>query len=71
MSNGCEHYWNYEHAVYDATSDKCMTRRWCSICGLMQHSYTGAWHKSFVGPDKMFDEYPEGYDLELIKEPTQ
>ena len=70
MTKEHEHYWNYDHSVYSAIHDKCTLRRWCSICGLIQHSHTGSWFKSSVGPEEMFDEYPEGYDRELIEEPT-
>ena len=70
MNNEHEHYWNYDHAIYDVIIGKCLVRRWCSICGLVQHSHTGIWHNSSIGPEEMFDTYPEGYDMELIEEPT-
>lgn len=63
----CEHIWNYDHSVYtsDVMPKKQHTiRRWCSSCGLIQHTHTsGRWYKSRVGPTKMFDTYPEGYEL--------
>ena len=71
MSKEHEHYWLYEQAVYDATRDKCTVRRWCSRCGLLQHTHTtGRWYSSFIGPGKMFGQYPEGYDSEMFEEPT-
>ncbi len=70
MTNEHEHFWNYDHSVYSAISGKCTVRRWCSICGLLQHAHTDTWHNSCVGPEEMFDHYPEGYDVELIKEAT-
>lgn len=70
MSAEHEHSWNYEHAVYDATPNKCTIRRWCSECGLLQHTHTtGRWYDSLVGPGKLFGEYPDGYDPELISDP--
>ncbi|KKK72058.1 hypothetical protein LCGC14_2907700 [marine sediment metagenome] len=71
MTDKHEHYWNYENVVYDATPNKCTVRRWCSGCGLLQHSHTtGRWYASRVGPEKMFGEYPEGYDTKFTEEPT-
>ncbi len=70
MSEKHEHDWCYEQSLYGVIANKCTVRRWCSTCGLLQHSHTGFWENSSVGPEEMFDEYPEGYDLEGIEEPT-
>ena len=58
-----EHCWEYDPGVYHHTENKCTVRRWCPECGLTQHSHTtGDWCESQIGPDKMFDSYPEGYE---------
>ena len=68
MNEKCDHYWCYEQTVYDSTSNKCSIRRWCSKCGVIQHTHTtGKWYESKVGPKEIFSMYPEGYDPKLIK----
>lgn len=60
-----EHIWNYGPSTYSVSGnpDKCMVRRWCTECGLIQHSLTtGEWCESPVGEDKLFDNYPDGYE---------
>ena len=69
MSMEHEHSWMYDGSVYHATNDKCTVRRWCPECGLLQHSNTtGNWYESHVGPTKMFDCYPDGYEESLESE---
>ncbi len=62
--NKCKHHWHVEHTVYRGRNDnpysneKCI-RRFCKKCGLVQHSYTGRWYKSNIGPGKIWGKYPK------------
>lgn len=64
MGGKCEHQWTYEHAVYSGN----VIRRWCEVCGIIQHGAVKTWADSKVGLDEMWGEYPSGYPEEFKKE---
>lgn len=51
----CDHYWNYEHSIWQAGEDDqshVAVGRYCTKCGKIQTAVAKHWHplpKSYVG----------------------